>query len=227
MKRMKLMAGLLVVVLAVQVSQAATIALWDFEGIVTSNGNGPAAPAATEDANVTASTMNGSVLRTRYTKATYTDNSWAYVDNQANTGTTPNLADAIAGGNYWYFTLTPDAGASMDLSGISFDLGKQLGNDLMVSVLSSETGWTAADSLYDVTGISTLSNYSTTLSAADFTGLTNAVEFRIYWYNGNDDIFTSAVMDNVEVTGTTAIPEPMTLGLLGAGALGLLRRRRQ
>jgi hypothetical protein len=58
----------------------------------------------------------------------------------------------------------------------------------------------------------------------------NSAQFRLRLFSGTDDEFA---IDNFTVSGTfipTAIPEPSTYGLMGAGALGgfaMIRRRRR
>jgi hypothetical protein len=71
-----------------------------------------------------------------------------------------------------------------------------------------------------------LSPISVPLTAAQFQGLTNPVEFRIYI--STPATGQSLEFDNFTVTGTvTPVPEPAGILLIAAGAGWWVRRRRR
>ena len=59
-----------------------------------------------------------------------------------------NLAGAISDGDYYTFTVTPDAGATVTFTSFSFDINKISGGaDVTGTVFSSIDGFTSADAI--------------------------------------------------------------------------------
>ena len=142
------------------------------------------------------------------------------------------LAGANSDGNYFTFTITPDAGNTMtltylDLSGTALyaESGGSFGIESSVDGFSSSSAlatYTASDTAMG-TVISLGSNYA---------NLTGPVEFRVYSY-GTGPYDSVALQNSLSVDGTVSTaattPEPSTYALLGLGVFALifgLRQRR-
>lgn len=153
-----------------------------------------------------------------------------------------SLATAIANDDYATITITPDAGQEIDFSNFHVILGINVGTetgDNSIALLSSATGFTAADALdvYEpvtATG-GALANtaFDTNLAGvAALQNVTGAVEFRLYYSQVGNRIgigapFSGAVQDDLRIDGTvTTVPEPGSLALLGLGGLMAMRRKR-
>ena len=138
------------------------------------------------------------------------------------------LADAITDELYYSFTVTPDAGQSIDFTTFTAYIDKNGGGAIFgYYLLSSIDGFTTSDVIDSDEGHGTnIRNIN--LDVSSLTGVTTATEFRLYirtdnFTNGSNDFD----FDDVVLNGTvTAIPEPSALALFGLGGLMLLRRRR-
>lgn len=151
---------------------------------------------------------------------------------------TTSLAAAISGADYISFTLTPTAGYSLSISSISLTTGVSSAvANFHGELLSSATGFTAADSLHSYSFATTSAPIQTiALSGISvFQNLPGGIEFRLYGWRdtsgtstfrmrnlaGNDLVINGAV---------TAIPEPSTCAaVIGVAALAgeFMRRRRR
>ena len=131
----------------------------------------------------------------------------------------PNGADGSM-----VFTITDTTGTARDLSTFHFDFTRFR--------FGSAENWSLS-----MTGVGVVSNgvagvYNTDSNLPDYdidlTGLVldanGTVEFSLTFAGGNGSIGQHSYLDNV---GVSAIPEPATLGLLGAAAGGLLFMRRR
>lgn len=155
-------------------------------------------------------------------------------------------------GTYLYFTLTPEAGTSLNLTSITFDKGRLSGGTngssriLVTSSLSDEYAdrlplTDSATSIADVleanqTGeisiITTGTNASwgatgnvvVDLAGLQFQNVTEPITFKIYAFGVNNGS-GSLFFDNFIVNGTL-IPEPSSLMLGLLGLAPLLRRKR-
>jgi hypothetical protein len=145
--------------------------------------------------------------------------------------------------DYYGFTLTPGAGATLNVDSISFSERRSATGIKTISVRSSLDNF--ASDLFTTTVLDdTLTRRQSVTLGSAFDALTSAVTFRIYGYNaeaagGSWRLGVSTTTGentgnfpaNLVVDGSiTAVPEPGTLTLLGLGALSLLplgRRQRQ
>lgn len=150
---------------------------------------------------------------------------------------TPSLAAALSSGDYMSFTLTPNAGYVLNLTEFSFTAARvaqlgQTGGPTQLAVFSSVTG-IPGPSLFTTTVTTNLPStggvfqaFSSSLSAADFQGVTGPIEFRIVFWGGTSGNAGALVVDNFIIRGTAAPvggavdgPEPGTFALLALGAI--------
>lgn len=148
----------------------------------------------------------------------------------APTGTTNiNAALAVANDSYFSFTVTPDAGQTVDLSNLTFNAarGGSSGTARGYAVRSSVDGFAADLGTADLATVRpTWTSVDIDLSAADFDALTTATTFRIYVYSNSPA--RSVEFDDIVLNGDiSAIPEPSGLALLLLGAASFSARRRR
>jgi len=158
----------------------------------------------------------------------------------SSTASTPNdLADALTAASYFSFTLTPNAGQSLDLTTLSFDAvaGTAGPSDRAFYVLSDKTGYTTSALLLsgDTTTGSPLIPYNTTTSdqlfSVDLSGnslfqnISDSVTFRFYLRTPTSS--QNLGFDNLTVNGSVIpAPEPSSIAFLGLGGLALLAANR-
>ncbi|MDQ8206313.1 PEP-CTERM sorting domain-containing protein [Coraliomargarita sp. SDUM461003] len=239
-------------------ASAAVIAQYDFNSATdtfadSANASGltageitPGTLMATDDGRSTTSTSEGA--------GSYFAR-WNAI-NAANGSTSAAWGNAQSNGIYLEFTLTPDAGTSLNLTDLHLDVAYNGTDNFRLAVTSSLTGYNYADRLTISTeltadasslpnilqsnlgGIETAPDETDAdwgqgedtiidLSSATFDNIASDVTFRIYAFSLTSS--TSILrLDNVHVNGTV-IPEPGSYALL-VGILGLtsvmIRRRR-
>lgn len=199
---------------------------WENDGLTTE---------LTTAADVVHPDLTSSVLsqQVRTTSAGWPDTLSAIQNDAAVT----SLAAAITASDYFSFTITPDAGKSVNYS--SLFLRYSIGANVrpaqsQFTLLSSKTGFTAADGLasflsFEMLG-ATASGFGTgTFDLSGVTGLqgvSEAVEFRIYVHSVQGSMTRVAIGQLYGTNGTddlvlsgTVIPEPATVGMLSLGAL--------
>jgi MYXO-CTERM domain-containing protein len=142
---------------------------------------------------------------------------------------------------YIAFTLTADAGFAIDMTSITFGLGRSATGvrqwqwrsslDNFASALTNYTTLNAgltntAGVLQNPDANSNWTGNTLTVSGAGFSGL-SSVEFRLYGYNSEATTGTGGLQGPLTFTGTvSAVPAPGAVALLGvAGLLGARRRR--
>ncbi|MDQ8208228.1 PEP-CTERM sorting domain-containing protein [Coraliomargarita sp. SDUM461003] len=228
-------------------SQAATIVGYDFTA-------GTPQDASFEASNVTASSFNLNAANTGFDfndtvgDSTGTTAGIDFSEAAGNFRATNGLLlngnrdAAIAAGDYFSFTLTPDTGFEMNLDAILFSASRAGNNTKSAesfALMSSITGFEDTDTSVYLGAVTTVAGglnpyqqFSVDVSGVSaFQNITTATEFRVYVWGGTGGVSSSAInYDNVGVIGdVSAVPEPSTYALL-AGCLALssvmLRRRR-
>jgi hypothetical protein len=179
------------------------------------------------NANVTASsTVSGPNMVQDYSLPDYGQQVLrAAITNTA----TPDEASAVSAGSYWGFTVQPNSGFRMNFSSLTFDVARGgAATPRTWYLYSSVGGFTAGSAIASAdvqTQRPTLTPVSVPLTSAQFQGLTNPVEFRMYM--STPATGQSLEFDNVTLTGTVApVPEPAGI-LLIAAAGWMVRRRRK
>lgn len=226
----KILIAIAVLAVPVLSSQAAVIANYDFEGNVATSIINPTGATA-GDVGV------GSGLNLNLGAGAGGDilggNSNGFGFTLATTAGVPTtLADAFAADDYITFTVTPDAGNSIEFTTLDFDIRvNAVANGINeYAVFSSVDGFASTADAFE-TGAITVAAATTAVSQIDLSGLgpvTSATEFRIYVYGssvtGNSN--TGSDYDNIVLQGTV-VPEPSSAALLGLGGLAFILRRRR
>lgn len=137
-------------------------------------------------------------------------------------------ASYLAGNDYWFFTVTPDANHTLSLTNMTFNTSRggtsaPRGYDLQVSTVG--TTFTSVTGAVDIlTTRATWTAVNVDLSA--YQNLAGTVTFRMYGYSPSSS--GSIEWDDVILNGTVApIPEPATASLLALTAVPLLLRRKR
>lgn len=156
------------------------------------------------------------------------------------TALTTSEAAAITDGDYYAFTLTPSAGMRLNLTNLTFVTDATQGVTGLTYtanfvVRSSLDGYSSNIAAFSdgpsTSNASVFTQQTIDLSGAAFQNVATPITFRIYLYHtGADATNTQAITrsDTYVLNGTvSAVPEPSTAMLAGAGlALVGLRRRK-
>lgn len=143
-------------------------------------------------------------------------------------------------GKYFEFTLSVDSGFTLDMSSISFGLGRSATGPRQWQWRSNVDSYAATIGSYTSTNSSltnsggVLTNPDTNsswtgnildLSGSSFQDL-SSITFRLYGFNSEATTGTGGLQGNLTFSGDV-VPEPSGAAILGSiGILGLLRRRR-
>jgi len=226
-----LLAALLVLSLAALPAGADVLVTWD--------GNGPDG-----DGSATADNFQG-VVGAGATAGAAANSDGTGLNND-NLGPTPKLMGSDdptnttpTATNYIAFEVQADLGYTLDITSFSWQMssrptggnGSYGATDYSLRYVVGGGGEVtlATGSVYaaSFSGLGHAGGqYSESLS---LTGVSDPVEFRLYLWGGNlgegDAAWqTLTYFDNVQVEGS-AVPEPLTLSLLAAGGLAVLKRR--
>ncbi|MBI4623969.1 MAG: hypothetical protein HY736_12230 [Verrucomicrobia bacterium] len=181
--------------------------------------------------------LPASTLDSRFTSASLTLGSGVVASDAGSTfggsgfGQT-SLAEAISGGDYLSFSLTPASGSTFSLSSMSLLFGvatATVTTNFNVALTSSASGFTAGNALWNF-AFGTASPGVQTITLSSFPSLqdlTLVVEFRLYGWRDVSGTTTFRIRSNsgndLSVFGTvSAIPEPSTYAaLMGAVVLAL------
>lgn len=148
----------------------------------------------------------------------------------AGAGSGGNAATNSDNGEYFFFTVTADAGYELNLDGIELDAQRAGSSPDRITVFALPDG----DDSLEATIVdnqrlnTTFTNYGggANLQGAAFQSL-DSIEIRVVFHGNNQGGGFNEV-DNVVLTGESVlIPEPASLALLGLGGLCLLPRRRR
>lgn len=141
-------------------------------------------------------------------------------------------AGAITANDFYGFTITPDAGAPLSLTSLSFQLGRSGTFSGRVFVRSSLDGYATTLFSDDLTSATTTLVSATPIDlTAGFADLTEAVTFRFYFADNSASITdadtTASIVYRIDNITLEGVPEPASAVLLGAaGIIPLVRRRR-
>lgn len=244
-----IMVGAVMACLLPASSTSAALGTWDFTTDMTgASAPGVIAADATEGAGLTihrsASDRSGTGedLFVRTNTAEVLGAHLIVTDGDSSNSS--NEAPTVAADDYWEFTITPDAGVTLNIDSISWDFKGQDVSPIFgpVSFMktfarSSVDGYSSTlasleynniiGSTPSDTGDTGYSNVSSGALGAAYNGLTGPVNFRIYFTDGIDDGNHQTILriDNIRIEGT-AIPEPASLIFTGMGAVAMMIRRR-
>ncbi len=154
-------------------------------------------------------------------------------------GSTSDTIDAaVAGLRYISFTIQSQSGFELNLNGASVnftawrngggapeDFGLAARTDGGTFVAGNQIGSVLLKPHGGSSGISNPQTLSFTFSGAQWDGVTDAVEIRLYGWDGTGNLHT----EDTTITGAsvTVVPELSSAALLGLGGLALILRRRK
>lgn len=153
------------------------------------------------------------------------------------------LAAAITANDYFSFTVTPDAGKSVNYSDLflRYSVAANVQPATTVFTLMSDvTGFTALDGIDTVSATHSSGTSIVGTDTFDISGVAalqnvaSSVEFRLYVHNASGNMTRVAIghlfygngTDDLVLNGTV-IPEPATMGLFGFASAGLLWWRKR
>ncbi len=231
----RLITTMAIALVAATAVRADVLALWENDDLTTTN---LTATADTVHADLSSSTMDQLIG-----SADGWNDTLGAIQNAAGVN---SLATAITAGDYFTFTITPNAGKVVSYSDafLRYSVGANVRPATTVfTLMSSLTGFTSADAIgtvsaslpVDASVVGTGTFDLTGASALQSVAAGTAVEFRLYAHNTDANAMTRVSIGHLFATnGTddfvlngTVVPEPATLGLLGFAAAGMLWVRRK
>ncbi len=199
-------------------SLSADLIRYDFSG---SPGNQSFNLATILDPHVTAGTLfRGSGLSSNTTQNSINSSGWS-------------LTASIDPNDYYSFSLAPSANYQMSLSSLSFRERRSSTGIREFQIRSSLDGFSSIvpGSVISIPDVDTERDQTISLGGT-FSGLTSAVEFRIYGYNAEGTTGTWRLQNHSTLGGlfidgtTTAVPEPGSSLVLAATGFAFVVWRR-
>ncbi|VGO13843.1 hypothetical protein PDESU_02400 [Pontiella desulfatans] len=136
-----------------------------------------------------------------------------------------DLSNAISENEYMTFTVTPGEGMEMDLSRITFRTWIENATESVNawSLYSSVGGYSQANAIASgaTTNVGEWVGHVIDLGAEQFQNVTDAVEFRLYIYDGRNNSGSTTLFDKVLLHGTVCLSYAdwaASYGLTGADA---------
>ena len=146
------------------------------------------------------------------------------------TGDTSGIFGAISAGEYFTFTVTADAGESLDLTNLTGDFRLRGNGAQDFYFFSDVNGFNPSDVIASYTGVPNGgSAFDIDLSGADYQGL-SSITFRVVVDNRftNTSVASDTGFQGIVLNGdVVTVPEPTSAALLGLGGLTLLARRKR
>ena len=215
MKKLILMVSLLVLCAASRVS-AVDVVMWNFSDLNGTFDSSPPTGFAVSALTAVNSSIafNATSPSSGYTGATGGGNA---------------AVSAVLGGfnvstsTYYTFTLTPNAGFSIDTTAFSFGSRSTASGPVLLTLRSSVDGFSTDVASAVAANDSSWSLFSFVINVSGHTD--TAVEFRLYG-SGGSATASNWRIDDLSVTAT-AIPEPATYMLFGVGLLACAQRFRR
>lgn len=145
-----------------------------------------------------------------------------------------DLADAIANNDYVEWTLTVDAGKSLNLSNIEMKYaGASSNSPTMMAVLMSTDNFATFSTVFTDSAVATTDEIAD--EALSFSGLTGTVSFRTYAWGASSSFggfaikpFGANLLQDQRgiILSGEVVPTPASAGLMALGGLIAARRRR-
>ena len=234
----KLITTMAVVLVAASVAQADVLALWEIE----QDGSLTTAPVTGTAAGITSTALAVAPASTRFSTGIGWPDAIGTVSEDWRLSNA--IEYALQENSYFGFTLTPDAGKTVNFDNlfarVSVNTGSAASSDVTFTLMSSQTGFDTNGVLGSLNVTTAAAGYGSTAFTTDFDltgeaalqGVATATEFRIYFNSagGNRMALGGAwgLPDDTDLqVDGTVIPEPGTLGLLGFAAAGMFWFRKR
>jgi len=188
--------------------------------------------------DVTVSDLNKVGITNQSSTGNFRGSSWALDPSVT------NRTGSIDLGKYMEFGLTADVGTTLNMSNITFGIGRSATGprdwewrsslDNFASALTNYSSLNAG--LSEALGVLTVpdANSSWTGNVLDLSGGSfdnlSSITFRFYGYNAESAAGTGGLQGTLSFTGASVVPEPSTYALLALSGLalaGYAARRRQ
>lgn len=223
MKTSLLVAICLLVTTAIQ---AQVIMSWEFSG-----NTGVTPDPETADffgTNISSTGSSGSL--NRGSGLVGASSTGGFSSNNWSTSGVSNLSDALGAGDYYSFSIGPEVGFSIDLSGIDINFETTGSGPDSFGLFSSLDGFASSVDTFSLDGSSATLNLD--VSGSAFDTITSTVEFRIAGFGATGSTGAARFIgsgNDIVISGlTSAIPEPSTYALIFGGlALALVVWKRR
>ncbi len=219
-------------------SQAAIIASFGFGTLATPT-LAPDAVNPTPGITVSAITAGAGIDMATATAPSATSPSYNTTAPMLSAGAGTNVVNSLDNAEtnnvYFTFTITPDAGVTFSLDTLSLLAGRSAASSTRQwGFYTSATGYTVpvlSDTITQSRGDGSLdSDGGSLVSTLALQNISAPLVVRFYinpGTGGSANAGRKVDIDNIMITGTTVIPEPVSLALLGLGGLCLLPRRQR